>query len=190
MEHKNWHSRGYLPHFDAPGIIQGITYRLWDSLPADVVELLQLDAEAMNNAEKRAKLEAYLNAGYGACYLKRPEIAKLVEDAWFHFDGGRYNLIAWVVMPNHVHVMIEIFEGHPLDRVIHSWKSFTGFEANQLLKRTGRFWYHDYFDRYIRDERHYYNAIRYIHENPVAAGLVERAVDWPFSSARLWPENS
>jgi REP element-mobilizing transposase RayT len=81
--------------------------------------------------------------------------------------------------------MIEIIEGHPLDRIIHSWKSFTASEANRLLRRTGQFWFNDYFDRYIRDEKHYYNAIHYIHKNPVAAGLVERAEDWPFSSARL-----
>ena len=189
MEHKNWHSRGYLPHFDAPGLIQGITYRLWDSLPAEVVEALQSDAKAIANPEKRAKIESYLNAGYGSCYLRQPPIAELVEGAWFHFNGKRYRLIAWVVMPNHVHVMIEIFDGFPLDNVIHSWKSYTASEANKLLKREGKFWYHDYFDRYIRDERHYYNSLRYIHENPVTAGLVERAEDWPYSSARLWAES-
>jgi REP element-mobilizing transposase RayT len=185
MEHKNWHSRGYLPHFDAPGLIQGITYRLSDSLPAEIIELLQSEAKTMADAEKRSRIETYLNAGYGACYLRQPPIAKLVEDTWLHFDGNRYNLIAWVVMPNHVHVMIEIIEGHPLDRIIHSWKSFTASEANRLLRRTGQFWFNDYFDRYIRDEKHYYNAIHYIHENPVVARLVERAEDWPFSSARL-----
>jgi REP element-mobilizing transposase RayT len=190
MEHKNWHSRGYLPHFDAPGLIQGITYRLWDALPADVVEVLQSEAELMANPEKRAKIEAYLNAGYGACYLRQPAIAQTVENNWLHFDTKRYKLIAWVVMPNHVHLMIEIFEGHPLDKVIHSWKSYTATQANHLLKRTGKFWYHDYFDRYIRDERHYHNAIRYIHENPVTAGLVKRAEDWPYGSARLRPQNT
>ncbi len=140
----------------------------------------------MNNATKRNRLEEFLNAGYGDCYLRDPRIARLVENNLHHFDGKRYRLIAWVIMPNHVHVMIEIFKGHPMDKVIHSWKSYTATEANKLLQRQGKFWFADYFDRYIRDERHFTNAIRYIHQNPVKAGLVEKAEDWLFSSARLW----
>lgn len=186
MPHKGWHSRGYLPHFDAPGLIQGITFRLWDALPADVVQALANDEETMRDAEKSRRVEEYLNAGYGACYLRDQRIARLVENALLYFDGERYRLFAWVIMPNHVHVLIEIWEGHPLDKVIHSWKSYTATEANKLLKRKGAFWFPDYFDRYIRDGKHFANAIRYIHENPVAAGLVEKAEDWQFSSARLW----
>lgn len=89
-------------------------------------------------------------------------------------------------MPNHVHVLIEVFEGYPLHTVIQSWKSYTANEANKILGQEGRFWYPDYYDRFIRDERHFYNAVRYIHENPVKAGLVEKAEDWPFCSARFW----
>ncbi len=177
MKHKGWHSRNYLPHFDAPGVIQGITYRLEDALPADVLKTLTEDAKMMDDAAKRARIEEYLTAGYGACYLRQPRIAKIIEGNWLHFDGKRYKLIAWVVMPNHVHVLIEIFEGYPLDRVIHSWKSYTATQANKILKRKGKFWFTDYYDRYIRDERHFANAVRYIHENPVKAGLVERAED-------------
>jgi len=186
MEHKGWHSRGYLPHFDTPELIQGITFRLWDALPADVVQALADDEETMRDAEKRAHVEEYLNAGYGACYLRDPRIARLVENALLYFDGERYRLFAWVIMPNHVHVLVEIWEGHPLDKVIHSWKSYTATEANKLLGRKGEFWFPDYFDRYIRDDKHFANALRYIHENPVNAGLVEKAEDWEFSSAKWW----
>ncbi|MCZ7670580.1 MAG: hypothetical protein M5U34_27230 [Chloroflexi bacterium] len=84
MDHKGWYSRGYLPHFDAPGLIQGITFRLWDSLPADIVQTL---AEEADDAQKRARVEAYLNDGYGACYLDDPRIARLVENALLYFDG-------------------------------------------------------------------------------------------------------
>jgi putative DNA methylase len=184
MEHKGWFSRGYLPHFDGPGLIQEITFRLWDALPAEVVQALA--DEALVDVEKWARMEEYLNAGYGACYLRDPRIASLVEEALFHFDGKRYRLIVWVVMPNHVHVMIEIFEGWPLDKILHSWKSYTANEANKFLQRKGKFWFREYFDRYIRDERHFANAVNYIHENPVKAGLVEKAEDWPYSSARFW----
>jgi REP element-mobilizing transposase RayT len=184
--HKGWHSRGYLPHFDRPGLIQAITFRLADALPAHVVAALAEELDEETSAEKRALVEAHLNAGYGACYLRDPAIGQLVENAFLYFDGVRYRLIAWVVMPNHVHVLIEIIEGYPLDRIIHSWKSYTANEANKILNREGRFWYPDYYDRFIRDERHFYNAVRYIHENPVKAGLVENPEDWPFSSARYW----
>ncbi len=184
MKHNEWYSRGYLPHFDEPGLIQVITLRLWDSLPAKIVE--QLEKDSLEDSAKRARTEEYLNAGYGACYLSDPRIARLVENALLHFDGQRYRLIAWVIMPNHVHVLLEIFAGYPLDRVVHSWKSYTANEANKLLQRQGRFWFREYFDRYIRDEQHFANAVRYIHENPVKAGLVERAEDWEFSSAKLW----
>jgi putative transposase len=186
MKHKEWHSRGYLPHFDQPGLVQAVTYRLWDALPAHVVEQLAAESNTLSDAKKRARLEEYLNAGYGDCYLQQARIAQIVEGNWFHFDGKRYILIAWVIMPNHVHVCFEQLPGFPLDRIIHSWKSYTATEANKILKRDGKFWFHDYFDRYVRDERHFANVVRYIHENPVKAGLVEKATDWRFSSARIW----
>lgn len=184
MKHKYWHSRGYLPHFDAPNIIQGITYRLADALPSHIVNLLQTDADRMSNPEMRSKIEQYLNAGYGACHLKRPEIAEIIEETFLLFDPDRYKLIAWVVMPNHVHALIEVNQGHPLHKTVQSWKSYTAGEANKILKQKGKFWYNDYFDRFIRDELHFYNAINYIHNNPVKAGLVKRPKDWPYSSAR------
>lgn len=89
---------------------------------------------------------------------------------------------------NHVHTLIEPLEGNPLARIVHSWKSYTAKEANRILGRAGRFWSPEYFDRYIRDERHLVNAISYIHHNPVKAGLAEQPEDWPFSSAKLWAE--
>lgn len=187
-KHRGWYSRGYLPHFDMPSLIQSITFRLVDSLPAHVLEAMANERERLDDRAWRQQIEDYLDAGYGACYLRQPEIATLVEEALHYFDGQRYRLLAWVVMPNHVHVLIETFVGYLLDKVVHSWKSYTANEANNLLGRNGRFWYREYFDRYIRDERHYGNVVRYIHHNPVKAGLVEEAVDWPYSSARLWME--
>ena len=107
----------------------------------------------------------------------------MVEDALLHFDGQRYGLLEWCVMPNHVHVLAQTCVGFQLDKVIHSWKSFTAKAANRVLDRKGEFWMLDYFDRFIRDETHLAATIAYIRENPVSAGLVERAEDWRFSSA-------
>lgn len=184
---KGWHSRGYLPHFDTPGLIQGITFRLADSLPAYVVTAMEEDPETKSDPARQTRIEEYLNAGYGACYLRDPRIARLVEDALFYFDGERYCLIAWVIMPNHVHALIETFEGYTLSVLVHSWKSYTANQANRILGRTGHFWFPEYFDRYIRDEAHFANAVEYVHNNPVKAGLVEHPEDWPFSSA-VWKQ--
>ncbi|MEW6212531.1 MAG: DUF1156 domain-containing protein, partial [Acidobacteriota bacterium] len=152
-EPRGWHSRGYLPHFDQANLLQMITFRLDDALPAS----RRAEWEAMLNIEdeedRRRKLEEYLDAGYGSCALRDDRVARIVEDALLHFDGQRYRLIEWVVMPNHVHALIETFEGHSLSDVAHSWKSFTSKEANKILGKQGRFWEPDYFDRFIRDER-------------------------------------
>ncbi len=178
---KGWYSRGYLPHVDVPGLIQSITFRLADSLPHDVLD--RLAGEKLDDAERRKRIDAFLDAGHGECLLARPETAQIVEDALLHFDGERYRLIAWCVMPNHVHVLIETRAGHPLAEVIHSWKSFTAKEINKALGRSGEIWQREYFDRYIRDDRHLQAAVNYIEENPVKAKLVTSAEDWRFSSA-------
>jgi len=186
-KHKGWYSRGYIPHFDQPGLIQAITFRLSDSLPlerrAEWEAWLDVDADA----KRRTRLQLYLDRGLGACWLRDPRIARIVEGALLFADGDRYRLLAWVVMPNHVHALIETLPGGALDKIVHSWKSYTANIANHLLHREGAFWFREYYDRFIRDDTHFERAVSYIHANPVKAGLVERAEDWPFGSARLVP---
>jgi putative transposase len=176
---RGWHSRGYLPHFDSPETVQFVTFRLADSLPRSVVEGLRLQDDAVH------RIDQELDAGLGACWLRRAEIAALVQDALLHFDGERYRLLAWCLMPNHVHVVFEMFGDHSLSDVIRSCKSFTARRANATLGRSGPFWHPDYFDRYMRDEDHLNRTIDYIEQNPVKAGLVGTAVEWPWSSACL-----
>src|SRR5436190_5207444 len=143
---RGWHSRGYLPHFDAPKNRQMVTYRLADAMPSnrrhEWLSLLAIDDER----EKRIQIEAYLDRGFGECHLRVPQIASLVQDNLFHFDGQSYRLLAWCIMPNHVHLLIEIFEV-ALAKIVKSWKSYTSKQANTLLSRTGRFWQPDYLDR-------------------------------------------
>lgn len=133
--------------------------------------------------EREKRIAAWLDRGKGECYLSDRRIAELVENALLHFDGERYRLLSWCVMPNHVHGMIETMPGHPLDKVLHSWKSFTAKEANRILKRRATFWQTEYHDRFIRDDDHYGNVLRYIEFNPVIAGLVAKPEDWRWSSA-------
>ncbi len=189
--HKAWHSRGYLPHLDQPEIIQSVTFRLADSIPADVVvgwknELALTGKEAASDprcAELRDRIERYAGQGHGACWLRDGRVADQVENALLHFDGVRYRLLAWVIMPNHVHALIETMSGFPLEGVIHSWKSFTAKKINRILGRSGQVWEQDYFDRYIRDEKHLATVLDYIEQNPVKAGLVDSAHEWRWSSA-------
>jgi REP element-mobilizing transposase RayT len=145
--------------------------------------------EKQREAELRRRVDAYLDKGVGAAWMKHPPIADTVNDAIVRFDGERYRLHAWVVMPNHVHAVLTPVFGWELGTILHSWKSFTANECNKLLRRTGRFWWKESWDRYVRDERHYFNAIRYIDYNPVKAGLCSKPEDWKWGSARLKKQN-
>ena len=142
-----------------------VTFRLADSLPTEVVEALRRDRSLRNDAQRRKHAEAYLDADHGACYLRDPRVGELMERALLHFDRQRYRLLEWNVMPNHVHVLIEILSGHTLAEVLHTWKSYIAHAANRLLGRFGAFWQVEYGDRYLRDEQHYESAVRYIHGN-------------------------
>jgi REP element-mobilizing transposase RayT len=170
-------------------MIQALNFRLADSLPAPVMERWKIELAHRTESEAAAAIrwraETYLDAGHGECWLRRPDIARLAENALLYFDGQRYRLLAWCVMPNHIHAMIETREGFPLPDILHSWKSFTGNQANKLLTRRGEFWQREYWDRYIRDAGHYEQAIGYIEENPLKAGLARVKADWPWSSARF-----
>jgi REP element-mobilizing transposase RayT len=189
--HKGWHSRGYLPHLDSPEETQSITFRLYDAVPARLIKQWKQELSWHRNLpplDPRVtalldRVAVYEDAGYGACFLRDARVAELVENALIYFDGIRYRLIAWCVMPNHVHGLIETFPHFSLGAVVHSWKSFTAKQANRILGRSGRFWMRDYFDRYIRDEDHLQDAINYIEQNPVKAGLVADAAAWKYSSA-------
>ena len=180
---KGWYSRSYLPHLDAPGLLQFISSRLADALPRDVLDRIVAET-GDNDSERLRRIEKYLDSGHGDCLLRQPDIATIIEDALLFFDGRRYALLAWVIMPNHVHCLIETRVGHPLDQVVQAWKSFSAKASNQRLNRSGSFWQRDYFDRYIRDDEHLAAVQRYIENNPVKAGLCDKAEDWLFGSAR------
>ncbi len=174
---KGWHGRGYLPHFDSPETVQFPTFRLADSMPQGRIEAMRSQPNSALLIDKE------LDVGLGACWLRNPEIAKLTEEALLHFDGKHHRMLAWCIMPNHVHAVTEMMHDHSLSDVVKSWKSFTARQANARLRRTGAFWGADYFDRYMRDEDHLMRTIHYVENNPVKAGLVEAASDWPWSSA-------
>ncbi len=176
--------RTHLPHFEAGEVPQHICFRLADSLSQNLLQQWERELEGLPEAErlKRRRIEEALDLGHGACWLRRPEIAALVRDSLQYFDGDLYRLHAWVVMPNHVHVLVTPLGDHSLSGIVHSCKSYTGNQANKILERNGKFWYEDYFDRFVRDEDHFAAIVNYIHLNPVKAGLCADPEDWEWSS--------
>jgi REP element-mobilizing transposase RayT len=179
----------YLPHWTREGAIYGVTFRLADSLPKSVVQAWEFErldivrtAQQMNRplnlAEERRlqklfseRVEVYLDTGAGACWMRRDDVAGLVAGALLHFEGTRYRLAAWCVMPNHVHTVTQPIPGYELPGIVHSWKSFTGLEANRLLGRTGQFWQPEPYDHLIRDEDDFRRQVDYVLTNPKRAGL-------------------
>lgn len=207
----NWHDRGYIPHYEAKDKYQLITYRLADSLPKEVMKKISggsldysgaplSDAAKKKALERRQYIETCLDNGFGSCLLSEPVLAQKVIESWQFFNKQKYDLIAYVVMPNHVHLLIKVYENQALGNLVRSWKLFTtNFVLNHSELRekflrsytcaasesgAPRFsiWQREYWDRFIRDERYFQQAITYIHNNPVKAGLVTQAKDWPWSS--------
>jgi REP element-mobilizing transposase RayT len=107
----------------------------------------------------------------------------LVQENLWHHDGVKYRLLAWVIMPNHVHVSVKLWSTQ-LGEVLKSWKGYTAIAANKLVNRSGAFWEEDYFDRYVRDDGHFCRVVRYIENNPVKAGMAKAPEDWLWGSAR------
>ena len=122
------------------------------------------------------RYERELDLGRGKCELRDPRVAAMIVGALHYFDPARYHLYCWCVMPNHVHVVFQLHLGRNLDRVLHSWKSWTSNEANRILGRKGKLWQDEYFDRIVRDQEEFQHVAAYVLGNPADAGLK----DWPY----------
>jgi putative transposase len=191
-----WYSRGYLPHYDNPKKFQFITFRMADSLPAEALLKMEAALECCPPSERykarKKRIQEWRDNGIGCCALRHPQVAQVMQDTLLKLDGTRYHLVAWCIMPNHVHTLIR--PNATLAKIVQSWKSFTGRWALtrntelQLGIPSNQFWMPDYWDRFIRDRQHFFRVVKYIHQNPVAAGLCRRAEDWLWSSARFGRE--
>ena len=181
---QGWHEGGYLPHRDEPGLVQFVTFRLADAFPEELrsewASLLKIE----NDRQRQIELEAYLDKGRGACHLQRSEIATIAEDSFRFRHGQDYELRAWVVMPNHVHLLFKVFDV-PMSQLLDAWKGFTAKQANKVLARRGKFWQDGYWDTFMRDAEHERRTQNYIEENAVKARLVASGKEWPWSSARF-----
>ena len=180
--------RGRLPHWEKEAGLYFVTFHLADSLPHPVLKRLRERHRVLEAANRMKanlspaqkafiaeyspkKIEEYFDRGAGACYLRNSQIGELVANALRLWHGKRYRLVAWCVMPNHVHVIFRLLPGHALPDVVRSWKSFTARSANRILGRTGAFWQREYYDRLIRKDGELDRAVRYVLSNPERAGL-------------------
>jgi Rad3-related DNA helicase len=178
----------YLPHWRQPGATYFITFRLADSIPqgklhqweAELKDWIKRNPEPHSEGQREEynqrfteRFHAWLDAGEGECVMKNPEISAVVEGSLRHFDGQRYALGHYAVMPNHVHVILRPLAGHTLSDITHSWKSFSAHRMNELLKRNGRLWEPESFDHIVRDERQLEKFSNYILANPVKAKLTD-----------------
>ena len=179
-------TRRNLPHWMQEGCLYFVTFRLADALAQAQLRQWEderriwmgfhpqpWDASTWNEYDQRfsQRIDAWLDAGRGSCLLARPEVSEIVVAALRHFDGERYDIDAFVVMPNHVHVLVAPREPWDLRRIEHSWKSFTAKEINRLCGRTGALWLEEGFDHIVRSEAHRDHFRGYIAENPGKAGL-------------------
>ncbi|MFH1004802.1 MAG: transposase [Bacteroidota bacterium] len=182
---------GNLPHWQQENVWYFITFRLADSIPAAVTEKIKSERELWlkNNPKGKdgnyskeelkeyyrlfsERVETLLNAGKGSCVLRNEETAKIVADALLYFNNQRYVLNEWVIMPNHVHVLVKPLAGYKLPDILHSWKSFTANKINEQLGKKGQLWMHESYDHIVRNENALHAIRNYIRQNPVKARIL------------------
>jgi len=194
----------HLPHWRLEGACYLVTFRLDDSLPKTVELEMRREAEmwrkrlnqvlAANHGQlpeeeiaawnkfqqvQQRKLDRLLDDGHGKCLLAEPSHRQIIETALHHFEGRRCEMLAFTIMPNHVHVLCRPLGKHRLENLCGSWKWFTTRSIQHELRRSGGLWQKENFDRIIRDADHYATAVRYIAKNPIKAGLsTDKASVW------------
>jgi putative transposase len=178
-----------LPHWQQEGAVYFVTFRLADAVPHNLRTQWESEREAWLRVHPQpwsaevereyherfsGAVERWLDAGHGSCILRRPDCAGVVAEGLRYFDGERLAIISCVVMPNNVHAVFVQNADWPLEKLMRSWKSFTSRKINSLVGRNESVWQRDYFDRLVRDEKHFANCVRYIRRNPERTRLHSR----------------
>ena len=181
-----------LPHWQQGDVWIFLTYRLADSLPEAILtkwrgdrdQWLQHHPKPWDDATEdeyherfSQTIDQWLDQGHGSCLLRDPENSRIVAEAFEHFDGDRYQLASYVVMPNHVHLLFRTLGERRLSDLVHTWKRFTAREINRREGQQGALWQPDYWDRLIRSQPHFDWVQRYIRQNPQ---------NLPTRTFRLW----
>ncbi len=203
--------RRKLPHIQPKDSLFFITFRLFGSLPANIITALREEYESevrLLKEESQARRDHFdpsvLHRWYferfdeflekysdGPQYLLKNEVALTVADSLHFWSGKRYTLVAFCIMPNHVHLIIDIggFQiteyknksSYKLSRIMETLKGYTAKSANKILSRTGSFWQKESYDHVVRDGNELNRIIRYVMDNPVKAGLVNNPEEWKWT---------
>ncbi len=173
---KGIYTRGFLPHWDFEKSTQAITFRLADSVPKAVIatwkaELADLPEEKSRQRELHRRISKYEDASHGSSVLARPELAAIVQRRLIEGHPAKYRLIEWCIMPNHVHLLIQLAEQSALAEIVKFLKGGSAIEINRALHQTGVLWQREYYDRFVRDMDHFHDCVAYIRNNPVKAKL-------------------
>jgi REP element-mobilizing transposase RayT len=207
--------RRHLPHYYPPNSVYFVTPRLAGSLPKFRIDEIQEQRELLRIQRQKMLKEALDAARYEqdllrldkilqrvdqkSCWLSDPRVAGVVAEAIRYRDGKDYDLIAYSIMPNHMHLVfgigapdlivpvgqIDNLSNKPVSKIMHSLKRHTAREANKILGRTGAFWQDESYDHVIRNSEELERIILYVLHNPVKAGFVKTWRDWKWNYSRL-----
>jgi len=181
-------SKRNLPHWDQGSVWYSATFRLYDSLPQEKLKeyayqrdlwLKQNNNKFELNKSKNKEyydlfsdiVDVWLNSGYGKCILKQYEISKIVDDSIKYFNEDRYILDSWVIMPNHVHVLLKPINNYTVQNIVGSWKSYTANLINKQIESNGQLWAHESYDHIVRSVEEFLHIRNYIANNPQKAGI-------------------
>lgn len=184
------------PHWSQSGTVVFITFRTQDSIPREALERWEREKQAwlrhreyggahwaeivpmLPEQEQREfhkqfqrTREEFLDTCHGACVLRRPDLSQIVADSLLHFDGERYRMGDFIIMPNHVHLLAVFASAESLRHQIDSWLHFTAVKINQALGRQGKLWQQEPFDHLVRSPEQYEYLRKYIANNPIKANL-------------------
>lgn len=205
LDYREYYRRN-LPHFQPRGATFLVNFRLAGSLPTEVIERLSPESDEVEqrisklaDPGERFKIrdieqrklfgkwdEALHSAGYGPIFLREDRVAEIVANSIEYHDGTWFDVIAFCIMPNHVHLVIAPYgeseeKDYSLSKIMHNIKRNSAKQANQILGRTGAFWQHESYDHYVRDQAELERIIKYVLNNPVKAGLVDDWTKWKWS---------
>ena len=186
-----------LSHIQIAGATYFITFRLANSLPIEVLDILAEETQIIKKLPENQREESYRawfdkyddyldKTLHGNLDLINDQVANLVADSIQFRDGQVYDLISFCIMPNHVHLVYTPLEKSdrtcfsPME-ILHSLKRYTAREANKILQRNGPFWQHESYDHFIRDDAELERTVKSVLYNPVKANLVKEQTDWKWS---------
>ena len=201
LEKTGFYKSGTLPHYDIKYKFQFITLREYGSIPQSILKTIEdktikfnedfLKYNSFTHYERQIRIqhlrlklfEKYQDCGYGRCLFKKKEIANIIKEALLFYNDKNYEIISWVIMPNHIHLLVYLYPNYELAKFIHYVKSITTNKIKKYIDISEKIWSNDYFDRYIRNHFHYCKTVNYIRMNPVKAGLCKDYQDWKFTDS-------